>query len=46
VRAFAAAGGPAFATRAALYLVTLYPVAIAFGTARGLAEVARGAAGR
>jgi glycosyltransferase involved in cell wall biosynthesis len=46
VRAFAAAGGPAFATKAALYLVTLYPVAIAFGTARGLADLARGAAGR
>ena len=46
VRAFAAAGGARFAAAAALYLVTLYPAAIAVGTARGLVDHLLGAAGR
>jgi hypothetical protein len=43
VRAFAAAGGARFASAAALYLVTLYPAAIATGAARALVDLARGA---
>lgn len=43
VRAFARAGGGRFASAAALYLVTLYPAAIALGAARGLADLSRGA---
>ncbi|HEY5998346.1 MAG TPA: glycosyltransferase family 2 protein, partial [bacterium] len=45
-RAFAAARGAGFAAAASLYLVTLYPAAIAVGTAQGFADLARDAAGR
>jgi GT2 family glycosyltransferase len=45
VRAFAAARGAGFAAAASLYLVTLYPAAIAAGAARGLADLAGGATG-
>jgi GT2 family glycosyltransferase len=41
VRAFHAAGGFLFATAAAAYLVVLYPMAIAFGVAQGLLDLAR-----
>ena len=45
VRAFAAAGGAGFAAAAALYFITLYPAAVAVGTARGFADLARDAVG-
>lgn len=41
VRAFATAGGAGFAAAAAVYLVSLYPAAVAVGTARGLVDLAR-----
>jgi GT2 family glycosyltransferase len=46
VRAFSAAGGPRFAAAAAAYLVLAYPLAIAVGAVRGLADLACGARAR